>query len=609
MYAQFRYNPFYLLLLCGLIAAFVIPANAASSPSIGGVSIFPPDDIWNVPVDTLPVDPHSADYVKNIGTTAYLHPDFGSGLWEGSPMGIPYNIVSGAQLKKTVTFDYADESDPGPYPIPDNPVMEGGSDRHILILDRDNHMLYELFAAVKQPDGSWDAGSGAIFNLSDYRLRPAGWTSADAAGLAILPGLVRYDEVAAGEIDHAIRFTAPSTQRAYVWPARHYASSITNTAYPPMGQRFRLKSSFDTSGYPAQARVILEALKKYGMILSDNGAPWYITGAPDDRWDNDALHTLQQLKGSDFEAVDSSSLMISPDSGQARTTSIPDTTPPRSVASLSNTTYQPDSITWAWTDPADADFARVMVYLNGAWKADVTRGTRSWTASGLLPDTAYTIGTRAVDSGGNINASWVNQTARTAARFPAPTVSSITPHSGIRGTSVNVTDLHGSNFVTGPTTTSVKLTKSGRADIVATGVRVISSGQIQCTLPVPANAATGSWNVVVTNPDGQSGTIPNGFSVTNPPPVITSITPDSGRHGRTVAIKKIAGANFQTGATIQLVKSGLPTISGQNVRVVSSGQITGAFTLPSNAKTGYRDLVVRNPDGGTFSLVNGFRVT
>ncbi len=704
MYAQFRCNPFYLLLLCGLIAAFVIPAHAASSPSIGGVSIFPPDDIWNVPVDTLPVDPHSADYVKNIGTTAYLHPDFGSGLWEGSPMGIPYNIVPGTQQKKTVTFDYADESDPGPYPIPDNPVMEGGSDRHILILDRDNHILYELFAAVKQPDGSWDAGSGAIFNLSDYRLRPSGWTSADAAGLAILPGLVRYDEVAAGEIDHAIRFTAPSTRRAYVWPARHYASSITNTAYPPMGQKFRLKSSFDTSGYPTQARVILEALKKYGMILSDNGAPWYITGAPDDRWDNDALHTLQQLKGSDFEAVDSSSLMISPDSGQARTTYIPDTIPPRSIANLANTTYQPGSITWAWTDPADADFARVMVYLNGAWKADVTKGTRSWTASGLLPDTAYTIGTRTVDSGGNINASWVNQTARTssavadntpprsvanltnttyqpgsitwawmdpadadfarvmvyfngawkanvtkgtrswmvsgllpdtaytigtrtvdsggninaswvnqtartAARSPAPTVSYITPHSGIRGTSVNVTDLHGSNFVTGPATTSVKLTKSGRADIVATGVRVISSGQIQCTLPVPANAATGSWNVVVSNPDGQSGTLSNGFSVTNPPPVITSITPDSGRHGRTVAIKKIAGANFQTGATIQLVKSGLPNISGQNVRVVSSGQITGTFTVPSNAKTGYRDLVVRNPDGGTCSLVNGFRVT
>jgi hypothetical protein len=607
MYTEFRCNPFYLLLLCGLIAAFVIPAHAASSPSISGVSIFPPDDVWNVPVDTLPVDPHSADYVKNIGTTAYLHPDFGSGLWEGNPMGIPYNIVPGTQQKKTVTFDYADESDPGPYPIPDNPVMEGGSDRHILILDRDNQRLYELFAAEKQPDGSWHAGSGAIFNLSDYRLRPAGWTSADAAGLAILPGLVRYDEVAAGEIDHAIRFTAPSTQRAYIWPARHYASSLTNTAYPPMGQRFRLKSSFNTTGYPTQARVILEALKEYGMILADNGAPWYITGAPDDRWDNDALHTLQQLKGSDFEAVDSSSLMISPDSGQARTTSA-DTTPPRSITNLSNTTYQPDSITWTWTDPGDADFARVMVYLNGAWKTDVTKGTRSWTATGLLPDTSYTIGTRTVDTSGNINASWVNLTPRTAAGSLAPTVSSITPHSGIPGTFVNVTDLHGSNFVTGSATTTVKLTKSGRADIVATGVRVISPGQIQCTIPVPANAAAGPWNVVVTNPDRQSGTLSNGFSVANPLPVITSMTPNAGRHGTTVSIRNISGANFQKSATIQLVKPGLPAIPGKNVNVVSTAKITCTFTIPANAKTGYRDLVVKNPDGGTFTLVNGFRV-
>jgi hypothetical protein len=187
----------------------------------------------------------------------------------------------------------------------------------MLIIDRDAKILYELYAAEEQADGSWSAGSGAIFNLSGYSLRPSGWTSADAAGLAVLPGLARYDEVNAGEINHALRFTAPSTRRAYVWPARHYASSITDPAYPPMGQRFRLKSSFNTSGYPYQARIVLEALKKYGMILSDNGAPWYITGAPDDRWNNDALHTLHQLKGSDFEAVDSSSLMINQDSGKA----------------------------------------------------------------------------------------------------------------------------------------------------------------------------------------------------------------------------------------------------------------------------------------------------
>jgi hypothetical protein len=290
----------------------------ASGPSVSGVFIFPGDHIWNTRIDSLPVDSRSSDYISAIGSTAYLHADFGSGLWEGTPIGIPYTIVNGSQQKKTVVFDYADESDSVPYPIPDNPLIEGGSDHHMVIIDRDAKILYELFAAEKMPDGSWTAGSGAVFDLSDYTLRPSGWTSADAAGLAILPGLVRYDEVSAGEITHAIRFTAPSTRKAYVWPARHYASSITDPAYPPMGQRFRLKSSFDTSGYSSQAQIVLNALKKYGMILSDNGAPWYISGAPDERWNNDVLHTLHQLRGSDFEAVDTSSLMISPDSGKAR---------------------------------------------------------------------------------------------------------------------------------------------------------------------------------------------------------------------------------------------------------------------------------------------------
>lgn len=315
------------LILC-LLA--IIPAQAAAldllqaetSPVIGRVQIFPADHVWNVPVDRLPVDAKSAAYISRIGTTKYLHPDFGSGLWNGAPIGIPYNIVNNSVRKQRVTFTYAGESDPGPYPIPASPRIEGGGgsdgDRHLLILQKDEKKLYELYAAEKQPDGSWHAGSGAVYNLSVYRLRPAGWTSADAAGLAILPGLVRYEEVAAGHIDHAIRFTAPATRRAYIWPARHYASSITDPSYPPMGQRFRLKASFNTSGYPAQARVILNALKKYGMILSDNGAAWYITGVPDSRWNNEALHTLQRVKGSDFEAVNESSLQFSLDSGRAR---------------------------------------------------------------------------------------------------------------------------------------------------------------------------------------------------------------------------------------------------------------------------------------------------
>jgi PKD repeat protein len=310
------------IILAGGLLLLLLPGVQASA--VSGIQIFPQDHVWNVPVDNLPVDSRSADYISTIGRTAYLHPDFGSGLYEGRPVGIPYNIVDASVPKQNVTFDYDDESDPGPYPVPANPLIEGGGgsegDRHMIMIHQDEKMLYELYAAEKQPDGSWHAGGGAIFDLNGYALRPDGWTSTDAAGLAILPGLVRYDEGAAGKITHAIRFTAPDTQRAYIWPARHYASSIMDPRYPPMGQRFRLKASFDTSGYPYQARVILEALKKYGMILSDNGGAWYITGAPDDRWDNDALHTLQQVKGSDFEAVDESSLMIDPDSGRAKVT-------------------------------------------------------------------------------------------------------------------------------------------------------------------------------------------------------------------------------------------------------------------------------------------------
>jgi hypothetical protein len=250
-----------------------------------------------------------------------VHADFGSGEWDGAPIGIPYVVVPGSQPKVSVSFDYADESDPGPYPIPANPPIEGGpdgdGDRHILIVDQGQCKLYELYDAYPQPNGAWTAGSGAIFDLRANALRPATWTSADAAGLPILPGLARYDEVAAGEIRHALRFTAPHTQNQYLWPARHQAGSA-DTSLPPMGQRFRLKSSFNIASFGPQSQVLLKAMQTYGIILADNGSSWYISGVPDERWDNDDLHDLGRIPGSAFEAVDSSSLMIHPDSGQAR---------------------------------------------------------------------------------------------------------------------------------------------------------------------------------------------------------------------------------------------------------------------------------------------------
>jgi hypothetical protein len=292
-----------------------------TGPTLAGCPVLPPDNIWNTPVDTLPVDTRSALYINTIGANTGLHPDFGSGLYQGGPIGIPYVVVPGDQALADITFRYDDESDPGPYPIPPDAPIEGGpesrGDRHVLVLDRDHCVLYEVFSAYPQEDGSWRAGSGAIFDLQSNDLRPETWTSADAAGLPILPGLVRYDEVAAGEIRHAVRFTVPRTRRAYIWPARHYASIRTEEQYPPMGQRFRLKASFDISGFSPEVQVILRALKKYGMILADNGSPWFISGVPDEHWNNERLVTeFRRVHGSDFEAVDESSLIVDPDSGQ-----------------------------------------------------------------------------------------------------------------------------------------------------------------------------------------------------------------------------------------------------------------------------------------------------
>jgi hypothetical protein len=293
--------------LSALIGA--LPAAAAGEhPRVAGCPVFPRDNVWNQRVDSLPVQTDSESLKAAIGLGASLHPDFGS--YDG--YGIPWNVVREGTRRSKVTFRWPDESDRVGYPIPKAPRIEGGSDRHILLLDRDRCRLFELFAAERGADGSWRAGSGATWDLRSNKLRPRGWTSADAAGLPILPGLVRYREVRDGTIRHALRFTAPQTRRAYVYPARHFASDSDDPSLPPMGLRVRLKASVDISGYPRQARVILRALKQYGMILADNGSPWYVTGAPHPGWDDDALHVLHGISGSDFEVVDTGSLRNGP---------------------------------------------------------------------------------------------------------------------------------------------------------------------------------------------------------------------------------------------------------------------------------------------------------
>ena len=288
----------------GMLLTLSFYLDTGSPPP--GCPIFPATNVWNVDISGLPVAADSATMIAAIGSGAYLHPDF-----DAVGDGIPYNVVSAATPTSTVSFSYSSESDHVPYPIPASPLIEGGSDRHLLMVDPGQCRLWELFAASRS-GGTWHAGSGATWDLTSNALRPDTWTSADAAGLPIFPGLVRYDEVAAGAINHALRFTAPSTCAGYIYPARHEAGSGSCTSKPPMGLRVRLKASVNISGFSTQAKVVLTALKTYGMILADNGSPWYVTGAPDSHWDDDGLHALQTLHGSDFEVVDTSGLVNGP---------------------------------------------------------------------------------------------------------------------------------------------------------------------------------------------------------------------------------------------------------------------------------------------------------
>jgi len=289
------------------IAGLSGSAAALRLPNAPRCSIFPRTNPWNQRVDRLPVATNSATLIRSIGLATGLHADFGSGTWDGGPIGIPFDVVTSKTPRAKVSFQYADESDRVGYPIPKRVHVEYGSDHHALLVDRDACRLYEL-GGLSRSGGRWHAWAGATWSLRSNRVRPATWTSADAAGLPIFPGLARWDEARRGVIDHALRFTAARTRRGFVYPARHYASSSDDPSLPPMGLRVRLKASFDVRPFPRQARIVLTALKRYGMLLADNGANWYISGAPSPGWSNDQLRTLGQVKGSDFEVVDASSL-------------------------------------------------------------------------------------------------------------------------------------------------------------------------------------------------------------------------------------------------------------------------------------------------------------
>jgi hypothetical protein len=314
---------------------FVIPLAAWSgamptASQVADCPTFPFDNVWNARVDSLPVHANSSTWVGAIGSSTGLHPDFGSGDWppgSGMPIGIPYTTVLGTQTPVTITYaagGYPGESDPGPFPIPPNAPIEGGNfitntgDRHVLVVDRDNCLLYELYNAWKQSDNSWQVYQSSKFDLRSNALRPASWTSADAAGLPIFAGLARYDEIVAGELKHALRFTVDGTNNSHVWPARHSTSYHYSASKPPMGARFRLKTSYAIpANFSLPTKIILTALKKYGMIVADNGGNWFISGAPDPNWDDGTLVTeLSQVIGSNLEAVDESAWMVDSNSGR-----------------------------------------------------------------------------------------------------------------------------------------------------------------------------------------------------------------------------------------------------------------------------------------------------
>jgi hypothetical protein len=283
------------------VKAAAQPVRSGAGPTLAGCALFPADNAWRHDVSGDPVHARSAAWIASIGGGTNLHPDFGA----NPDYGIPYVEVPASQPKVPIGFtDYGDESDPGPYPIPANAPVEAGSDAHVLVASGDCH-LYELYNAARDGHGGWQASSGAVFDLRSNGLRPDGWTSADAAGLPILPGLVRWDEIQAGHIDHALRFTISRTQRGFIHPATHRAGATDDADVAPMGARFRLKASFDVSRFHGAARVVLDCLRRYGMFVADNGSNWFISGATDSRWNDDDLNQLKTVPGGAFEAVES----------------------------------------------------------------------------------------------------------------------------------------------------------------------------------------------------------------------------------------------------------------------------------------------------------------
>lgn len=549
-------------------------ATPVLAQTIGTCPVFPADNIWNTPVDTLPVHPNSATYVLTIGSSSGLKADFGAGLWNGGPIGIPFIRVAGTQTKYSATFLYWDESDTGPYAVPLNAPIEGGSnstgDRHAIAVDHDNCILYELYRAFPQT-GSWQADAGAIFNLRSNALRPATWTSADAAGLPIVPGLVRYDEVLAGEIRHALRFTVPQTQRAFLWPGRHYASNLTDPRYPPMGIRFRLKAGFDITPFPSDVQVILRALKKYGMMLSDNGSAWYISGQPDDRWNNSNLALLRNVPGSALEAVDVSSLMIDPDSGQARQAGISISVSPSTANVVTQSTVQfaatvqgssDQSVTWSVNGIA-----------GGTSQVGSISASGLYTAPAIVPDAASV----------NVQAASVATPSATGSaavtvRYPAPSIDGVSPNPIQTGAyTLNVT---GVGFQNGSVV---------RFNGASLPTAYVNGGQLTATGSTSTVAS--AVPITVLNPDAQLSNAVT-IAVVNDAPVSVTVSPASA----SVRLRKTRqfSATVSNTADIRVTwqVNGITGGNGAVGKISLTGLYAAPVSVPSPAEVTVRAVSV-----------------
>jgi hypothetical protein len=548
-----------------VIAAVVVAAcsgSASAQQMIGGCPVLPADNIWNTPVDTLPVLANSATMVNTIGASRGFHADFGAGMWDGGPIGIPFITVPGTQTKYPASFLYDDESDPGPYAVPLNAPIEGGAnatgDRHAIAIDTTNCILYELYRAFPGAN-AWTADSGAIFDLRSNALRPLTWTSADAAGLPIAPGLVTVDEVLSGEIRHAIRFTVPQTRREFVWPARHYASPLTGTQYPRMGERFRLKASFDIAPFPADVQVILRAMKKYGIILADNGSAWYISGKPDPRWNDDNLHTLSQLLGSNFEAVDATVLRISPDSGAARQNGASVTVTPSSASvrvgqlqTFSATvTGATGGVTWSVNDIVGGDGSVGTIDTAGRYLAPSSVPTPSVVT---VRATSVSVPTASGSAAVTV--------------VPLPAISSVTP----------------SSFPAGPFTLTVNGTGFAPGAVVSLGGVPLSTtfvSSIRLTATGTASAGT-SVPVVATMTDG---TASNAAFVTVTAPAVVGITISPAtatvrvKQSRQFTATLTGTANTSVTWKVNGIAGGNNTVG----RVSSTGVYTAPRRVPSPA--------------------------